>query len=88
MSRAWAGGSTSKWRRTRAQVLQRDHHLCQIQLAGTCTTLADCVHHTIGRALTGDDPEWMVAACTPCNLKIGDPTTRPPDPQPRRMTQW
>lgn len=72
MSKSWAGGSTSAWRRVRRQVLVRDDYLCQIKIRGTCT---------------GDDPTYLVAACAPCNLAIGDPTQQP-DPQPRRMTQW
>lgn len=87
MSRAWSGGSTRKWRRTRAQILLRDQYQCQIRRPGTCTQDADCVHHIVGRAVSGDDPAYLVAACTPCNLAVGEPTQNH-DPQPRRMTQW
>lgn len=86
MSRAWAGGSTRRWRRTRAMVLQRDSWECQLRLDG-CTTVADQVHHTHGRALTGDDPQHLVAACRACNLRVGDPQ-RTPDPAPRPRTRW
>lgn len=86
MSRSWQGGSTRGWRRTRRSVLIRDGHRCQLNLDG-CTTTADCVHHTQGRATTGDDPAHLVASCTPCNLKVGDPT-RQPDPAPRPRTRW
>lgn len=88
MSRAWSGGSTRRWRRIRAQILQRDHNLCQMRLTGVCTTEADTAHHVLGRAVTGDDPAYLVAACAACNLHIGEPGTRTPDPEPRRMTQW
>lgn len=96
MSRAWRNGSTRRWRRIRLFVLERDGYACQIKLPGTwidgkgrvqrCRGLADCVHHTRGRA-TGHDPRYLQAACTPCNLKIGDPNAVP-DPQPRPMTRW
>lgn len=85
MSRNWAKGSTRAWRRTRAAVLARDGGLCQLQLAG-CTTHADCVHHTLGRGVTGDDPAHLVASCTHCNGKVGDPT-RVPDPK-HKPTRW
>lgn len=87
MSRAWARGSTRKWRKIRAQILQRDAYECQIRRQGTCTKAADCVHHVLGKGPSGDDPQWLVAACTPCNLAIGQPT-QTTDPEPRRMTQW
>jgi 5-methylcytosine-specific restriction endonuclease McrA len=88
MSGSWSGGSTRRWRRIRAYVLARDQDLCQIKITGTCTTAAEHVHHVLGRRLTGDDPQWLVAACEACNLLIGDPTDRPNDPPHRRMTQW
>jgi 5-methylcytosine-specific restriction endonuclease McrA len=92
--RAWQGGSTRAWRRLRRQVLERDGYRCQIRLPpwgpGTdqrCAITADCVHHTRGRATTGDDPTYLQAACTPCNLRIGDPT-RHTEPEPQPMTKW
>jgi hypothetical protein len=97
MGWAWAGGSTRAWRRLRLYVLVRDGYRCRIQLPGTwvttrgrtarCLVVADCVHHTRGKALTGDDPAYLIAACTPCNLKVGDPTKQP-DPRHRPMTRW
>lgn len=88
MSRSWAKGSTRAWRRTRALVLQRDGYQCQLQIPGVCTTRATHVHHTKGRAITGDDPAHLVAACAPCNLQVGDPTTRRHDPPPRPTSKW
>lgn len=88
MSRSWAGGSTSAWRRVRLQVLIRDNYECQLKLSNICTTTAEHAHHVLGRALTGDDPQWIVAACSACNYAIGEPSRRPADPPPRRMTQW
>ncbi|ONI73096.1 hypothetical protein ALI144C_44920 [Actinosynnema sp. ALI-1.44] len=81
MSRSWSGGSTRAWRRIRARVLARDGHRCQVQLDG-CTLTATEVHHTRGRAITGDDERYLVASCKPCNLKIGDPSKRDPSPTP------
>lgn len=86
MSRSWKGGSTRAWRRTRATVLLRDGYRCKLQLPG-CTGTATHAHHTLGRATTGDDPTYIVAACEHCNLATGDPT-KTPDPPGRSMTQW
>lgn len=95
MSEAWAGGSTRAWRKVRLFVLERDGYRCQVRTE-RCTahdrTLpvedrgrADCAHHTLGRKITGDDPRYIVAACTPCNLTIGEPAG---DPRPKMMTKW
>jgi 5-methylcytosine-specific restriction endonuclease McrA len=84
MSKQWAKGSTAAWRRVRAQVLARDGRRCRIQIVGVCTTVADQVHHTIGRAVTRDNPAHLIAACRACNLRVGDPTGHDPDPTPRR----
>lgn len=87
MSSSWAKGSSRGWRRTRAAVLARDSYTCQVRRPGVCTTTATHVHHTVGRSITGDDPAYLVAACAPCNLAVGDPTTQP-DPEPRPSTRW
>jgi hypothetical protein len=102
MSRAWRGGSTRAYRRTREIVLLENalEHggACQIALPGQwdarngevrcCTGVADCVHHPYGKA-AGDDRRELVPACTPCNLKIGDPTRkRSYDPPGRSATRW
>lgn len=96
MSRTWAKGSDRAWRRLRLYVLNRDRWQCQLKLDG-CTGREPWsllaapykahVHHTHGRAVTGDDPAHLVAACAHCNLKTGDPT-RQPDPPPRPRTRW
>lgn len=86
MSRGWEGGSTRAHRRARALVLQRDGMRCQLKVPGVCTVLATCAHHTLGKSVTGDDPAHMVASCTECNLKVGDPRSLDPVPQPR--TWW
>jgi hypothetical protein len=86
VSRAWAGGSTTRWRKTRAMVLQRDSWICQLNLDG-CTHRATQAHHTLGRLITGDDPAFLVAACRECNIKLGDPMKQP-DPPPTPRTKW
>lgn len=98
VSKSWAGGSTTRWRRLRLEVLARDGWRCRIALAGTwvtrrgetarCLGRADCAHHTRGRSVTGDDPRFIVAACSPCNLRVGDPTKAVVDPRPRPRTKW
>lgn len=87
MSEGWAGGSTRKWRKIRATVLQRDAHVCQLRIPGTCTYKADCVHHLVGKK-HGDNPKDLVASCTPCNLAIGDPEARAKDPGHVPHTTW
>lgn len=89
MSRGWRKGSTARWRRIRAQVLAENQRVnggrCQLQLRG-CTGQATQVHHTRGRAATGDNPHYLQAVCQHCNLKAGDPQQT--DPQPRRVSRW
>lgn len=87
VSKGWGKGSTRRWRRTRAAVLQRDGWVCRVGLPG-CTTAATCVHHTKGRAVTGDDPTHLVASCRNCNLKVGDPQKRSNDPKAAPITKW
>lgn len=87
MSQSWANGSTRRWRRIRAAVLHRDAQagwICRAHEEGwcnrkpgthTCTRIPNEAHHTLGKALTGDNPDHLVSACKACNLHIGDPTT-------------
>jgi hypothetical protein len=67
-------------------VLVRDRYLCQLRLPG-CTRTATCVHHTVGKR-HGDDPALLVASCTHCNLKVGEPGKGTANPAPKPMTQW
>lgn len=82
---AWKNGSSAGWRKTRAAVLARDGYRCQVKTA-RCTHVADTVHHTVARQLAGDNPDLLVASCTPCNQAEGDP--RKHDPAPRPRTRW
>lgn len=90
MSSAWKGGSTRRWRRIRAGVLaanmRENGGRCGVAIVGVCTGEATCVHHTLGRAVTGDDPRYLVASCKACNLHIGEPARHAP--QPKRVTEW
>lgn len=87
MSKSWEKGSTTEWRRIRRYVLGRDRGQCRIRIQGTCTGTATHAHHTLGRAITGDDPMFIVAACAPCNLAIGDPM-KGKDPPGKSATKW
>jgi hypothetical protein len=93
VSRAWAKGSTRRWRRLRAVILANNaatnQGRCNLSLPDVCTGQADTVHHTLGKDVTGDDPRYLMATCRACNLSIGDPrktkTTAPPF---RRVSSW
>ncbi|WP_030437381.1 hypothetical protein [Actinoplanes subtropicus] len=56
-----------------------------------CTGRADLTgphaghaHHVYGRAVTGDDPQFVVSACRSCNLAIGEPEFPQSDPADTR----
>lgn len=87
-TKGWAGGSTRAWRTLRAAVLARDKGMCQLKIVGVCVQRSDPmhVHHTLGKA-RGDDPRYLVAACAPCNLHVGDPM-RAADPPAVPVTKW
>jgi hypothetical protein len=55
--------------------------LAELRVSGQAT----CAHHVLGRAVTGDDPSYLVAACAACNLHVGEPKT---SPAPRRVSSW
>ena len=63
-------GSTSKWRRLRETVLQRDQETCQI-----CGQHATHVDHIVPRRLIdgnlADSMENLQALCKACNLRKG-----------------
>ncbi len=101
MSRAWAKGSTRRWRKLRAGILAgnrvRTGGRCQLGLPGVCTGTANEVHHPFGKA-AGD--HHLVPCCGECNRHVGDPATHDPAcavcraakigiaPTPRVMTKW
>lgn len=101
MSKAWAGGSTSRWRRVRASILHRDGGVCLLACPGTwpvmggvahCTGTATQVHHVHGknrcRGCAIDDPTHLISACKACNLHVGDPGRPAATPSVKVMTQW
>lgn len=59
---------TSKWKRLRLVVLERDDHTCQIR-GVRCTLKATHVDHVIPLALGGDayNLDNLRAACAQCN---------------------
>lgn len=88
MSKAWSGGSDTRWRRFRLTILERDRWRCKIRSAG-CKTLADCVDHIVPLSKGGPkyDPGNARAACTPCNTRRGDRAPAP-QPAPRPVSSW
>ena len=102
MSTSWKRGSTSAWRKIREFVLRRDGFRCRAHADGwcdmvpgrhTCTVRAELggrhtghAHHVYGRAVSGDDPAAIVAACAACNRHIGEPGKHIPQPKP--VTRW
>lgn len=97
MSRSWAGGSTTRWRKLRASVLLANANenggRCQLDVgqgcarhghpcAGVCTGTAEQVHHAKGKAY-GDRRDDLVPACAACNRHVGAPGAISPEPQPR-----
>lgn len=90
MSKAWAGGSTTAWRKTRALVLANNQATnggrCTLAIPDMCTGQATQVHHTLGRNVTGDDPRYLAATCAECNQHVGDPTKH--NPQPKLISRW
>lgn len=77
MSKAWASGSTRAWRQLRERVLIQNQisnqGKCRLAIDDVCTGRANTVHHTLGRAVTGDDPRYLMAVCKACNLHVGEP---------------
>jgi 5-methylcytosine-specific restriction protein A len=88
VSKAWSGGSDTRWRRFRLTILDRDHWTCLIQLDG-CTGQAEDVHHLVPLARGGAkyDPANCAAACSHCNQKLGD-SLPARQPSPRPTSSW
>jgi 5-methylcytosine-specific restriction endonuclease McrA len=87
MSEGWGGGSTTRWRKTRWYVLERDGYVCHIGDVG-CTEKAEHVDHIIPKSMGGSDhPSNLRAACMHCNL--GRKITRiTQDPPIKRVSSW
>lgn len=89
MSRAWAGGSTRRWRVLRAAVLSANvletGGRCLLAVPRVCTGTATQVHHVKGKA-AGDDPAWLVPACAECNRHVGQPGRTTPPCRP--VSRW
>ena len=63
-----ARGYDSRWVKTRARILERDMHLCQVCLAQGRATPATEVDHVTPKSLGGtDEPENLSAICSPCH---------------------
>lgn len=90
MSKAWAKGSTTRWRRVRALVLEENRRTnqgrCVLAIPRVCQGQADQVHHTRSRAEVGDDPKYLMAVCRACNLKVGAPGRI--SPEPKQVSSW
>lgn len=92
MSALKSTGSTRRWRRIRAFVLERDAFACRFldpdRPGGICGAYATHVHHIDPRAAGGtDDPRQLAAACAAHNLSKGaEPGLEPRQPAlpPRR----
>lgn len=70
---------TRQWRTTRAHILARDNHMCQIRTPGVCTGTADTVDKIIPAARRPDlayTDYNLRAACTPCNQHKARTTDR------------
>ncbi|MET8150241.1 HNH endonuclease signature motif containing protein [Actinoplanes sp. NPDC049668] len=87
MSKAWAGGSDTRWRAFRLKILERDRWQCTIQGTG-CTGRAEHVDHIHPLGQGGDkyDPANCRAACAWCNLSR--PTHIVEQPAPRPVSSW
>lgn len=90
MSAGWGGGSTRKWRRIRAEVLEENRRTnggrCRVGVEGVCTGEATQVHHTLGIRVTGDDRRYLIATCAACNRHIGDPLRN--RVEHKRISKW
>lgn len=88
MSSNWSGGSSAEWKKVRRLVILRDQE-CKLRTSPRCNGRAETVHHTQDRAVVGDDPRYLIAACGPCNYSYGSPTQEKyGDPQPNPRIKW
>ena len=64
-----SNGSTTRWRKIRKRILDRDGWCCMY-----CGMDATSVDHVVPRALGGGDEDWnLVASCMKCNLARRSP---------------
>jgi 5-methylcytosine-specific restriction endonuclease McrA len=88
MSGNWAGGSSYAWKKIRRAVILRDGE-CKLRSSPRCNGRPETVHHTQDRAVVGDDPRFLIAACGPCNYGYGDPTDpKHGNPPANPRTRW
>lgn len=87
MSKAWNNAAKRGWKNIRLRILRRDNYQCRLAIPGICEGYATQVHHTLGIAVTGHDEAYLVAACRPCNLRVGQPGNNT-DPQHATSTDW
>lgn len=80
---SWNTLASRQRARIRRIVLDRDNYRCQLRLDG-CTTIATTVDHIRDRAVAGDGPDNLRAACAWCNSSRGEPGRDDPDP----VTRW
>lgn len=61
-----------RWSKTRARVLARDRHRCQLAIPGVCTVTATEVDHIRPRAIGGDDAlDNLRSVCHRCHVSRG-----------------
>lgn len=58
---------------------------CVLAIDSVCEGQAVCVHHVLGRGVSGDDPRYLVASCKACNDHVGKPG---PSIRPKKVSQW
>lgn len=94
MSKAWEGGSDTRWRRLRSVVLRLDlppslRPRCAIGL-DVCIGLATHVDHVLPLSQGGAkyDQANCRPACEPCNLARGKGAPVVADPPITRVSLW
>ncbi len=67
MSALTESGSTSRWRKIRKRIINRDRGLCQM-----CGNEGDSVDHIVPRSQGGTDDDWnLQLLCRSCNSSKG-----------------